>query len=297
MVYLTPGSDGTRNAERAIELCKSHSDAGDAYAQFVYAWALMFSQQPNPAITTMNKAAVRLFPPATIDLVTFLWSSGGKERRHAPLAMKALRLAVRSGHKSAMRWRCALYRSGRFGLWRRLVGVTLTPIAFARTVISSFFFKPFSAQFFSFPTKLKRPLIESEARFSLYNELAETPELDRRRTFHRHLLAFVHVGVAVAAVLAGYAFRRSGAGSASALLVAALLIPYLASATYSIRVVAYQRIRLLLFVLLLIGGATLTSVFIAGNLGDVDPITAFIDILGFQCLAFVWGAELLLHVV
>jgi hypothetical protein len=251
----------------------------------------MLSQQPNPAITTMNKAAVRLFPPATIDLVTFLWSSGGKEHRHAPLAMKALGLAARSGHKSAMLWRCALYRSGRFGFGRRLVGLALTPIAVSKLLISSFFLRPFSAQAFSFPTRLKRPLLASEAKFSLYNELQETPELDRRRTLHRYLLAFVHIGVAIAAVLAGFVYRRSGAGSPSAFLVAVLLIPYLASATYSIRVVSYQRIRLFLFVLLLIGGATLTSVFIADNLGDLDPITAFIDIFGFQCLAFMWGAE------
>jgi hypothetical protein len=240
---------------------------------------------------------VRLFPPATIDLVAFLWSRGGKKHLHAPLAMKALGLAVRSGHKSAMMWRCALYRSRRFGLWRSLVGVVLTPIAFSKLLLGSLFFRPFSAQVFSFPTRLKRPLLESEARFSLYNELEETPELDRRRTFHRYLLAFVHLGVAFAAVLGGYVYRRPGAESLSGWAVAVLLFPYLASATHSIRVVSYQRIRLLLFVLVLIGGATLTSALIAGALGSIDPVTAFVDVVGFQCLAFVWGAELLLSVV
>jgi hypothetical protein len=297
ILCLTPGSDGTRNTERAIELSKSHADSGDAYSQFVYAWALMFSKQPNPAIATINKAAVRLFPPATIDLVTFLWSSGGREHRHAPLAMKALQLAVRSGHKSAMLWRCALYRSGHFGFWLRLVGVVLTPIAFSKLVISSLFFRPFSAQVFSFPARLKRPLLESEAKFSLYNELGETPELDRRRTFHRYLLALVHLVVALAAVIGGYVYRRPDTESPSTLAVAVLMFPYLASAAYSIRVVSYQRLRLVLFVFLLIGGAMLTGAFIAGAFSSIDSFTAFIDILGFESGAFIWGAELLLHVV
>jgi|ERR1700683_819196 hypothetical protein len=296
VICLAPGPDGTRNTERAIDLCKSHAHSGDVYAQFVYAWALMFSKQPDAAITTIHKAALRLFPPATTDLVTFLWISGGKEHRHAPLAMKALGLAVRSGHKSAMLWRCVLYRSGRFGFWRRPVGVVLTPIAFSKLVISSFF-RPFSAQVFSFPTRLKRPLLESEAKFSLYNELEETPELDRRRTVHRYLLGFVHLGVALAALIGGYAYRRPGADPLSGLAVAMLMFPYFASATYSIRVVSYQRLRLVLFVFLLIVGAVLTGAFIAGAFSSIDWFTAFVDIVGIESGAFLWGAELLLNVV
>ena len=296
VMCLTPGSDGTRNTERAIELCKSHAEAGDAYAQFVYAWALMFSQQANPAIATMNKAAVRLFPPATIDLVTLLWSSGGKEHRHAPLAMKAFGLAVRAGHKSAMLWRCTLYRSGLFGLWKRLVGLVLTPIAYCRLVISAFFWRPFSAQVFNFPLRLKRPLIESEARYSLYNDLEQTPELDSRRTFHRYLLVFAHLGLAAAAVFGGIAYRQPGADSPSGPAVAALMFPYITSVTYSVSVVSYQRMRLLLFVLLLIGGAVLTGAFVAGAFNS-DLMSAFILILGLESGAFLWGAEFLLHVV
>jgi hypothetical protein len=75
------------------------------------------------------------------------------------------------------------------------------------------------------------------------------------------------------------------------------MFPYFASATYSIRVVSYQRLRLVSFVFLLIGGATLTGAFIAGAFSSNDWFTAFVDIVGLESGAFLWGAELLLNVV
>jgi hypothetical protein len=277
-----------------MELCKSHSDAGNTYALFVYAWALMFAGQPKPAIATMNKAANRLFPPATIDLIAFVWSTVGKEHRRAELATKMLGLASRSGHKSALLWRCALERSGCFGIGRRLLGIALTPIAFFKAVSATLFGRPFSAEVFTFPKSLNGPLIRAEAKFSLYNDLAETPVLDERRTFHRYLLAFVHVGVAMAAISGGHILRRPGAESLNGWILGGLTFPFLASATYSVRVVSYQRIRLVLFVLLLGAGALLTGSFVAGAISSVDSVTAFIDIVGVELAAFIWAAEFLL---
>lgn len=170
-----------------------------------------------------------------------------------------------------------MYRSGRFGFWRRLVRLAVAPVAMAKLVIASSI-RPFSAQVFSFPARLKQPLMQPEARFSLYNPLEETP-VDRRRTFHRYLLAIAHATVAIAAVLTGYAYHRPGTESLGPLSVGALLIPYLSSAIYSIRVVSYQRVRVFLFVLLLIGGATLTGAFIAGAVSSVDTWTPLLHLL------------------
>jgi len=226
-----------------------------------------------------------------------VWSAVGKEPRRAEVATKMLGLASRSGHKSALLWRCALYRSGCLGVWGRLFGIALTPIGFVKVVGATLFGRPFSAEVFTFPQRLKGPLIRAEAKFSLYNDLAETPVLDERRTFHRYLLAFVHVGVATAAVLGGHMLQRPGAESLSGWTLAGLTFPYLASATYSVSVVSYQRIRLVLYVLLLCAGALLTGAFVAGAFGSVDRVTEFIDIVGFESGAFFWGAHFLLDVV
>jgi hypothetical protein len=161
---------------------------------------------------------------------------------------------------------------------------------------TAFWVRPFSAHVFSLPSLPKRPLIEPESRFYLYNDLEATPELDKRRTFHRYLLGGVHLGGAAAAVVGGFAYRRPDAGSVGALALVALLFPYLASTAHSVTVVSYQRVRVLIFVLVVIAGAVLTGSVIAGALGPIDPIVV-IDVVGAEVLAFMWGGELLLHVV
>jgi hypothetical protein len=294
MLCLTPDSGGTRDPKRAMELCKSHADAGHAYAQFVYAWAQMLTQRGTPAVATMNKAATHLFPPATIALGTFLLSTSGADPRQAEAARKVIGLAARSGHTSALLLRCSFYRSGRFGIWKRLLGVLLTPIAFVRPVFSTLFVDPFSARVFSFPMRLKESLIRAEPKFSLYNKLEETPELYKRRRLDRYLLLLAHLSAAVGAVLGGHIFRRPGAEPLHAWTTGALIFPYFASATYSVRVVCRERIRLALFVLLLGAGATLTGAFVSGALTSVDSFTAVLDIAGLELFVFIWTAEFFL---
>ena len=60
-IALVRGPDGKRDADRAIELCRNHAHAGDSYAQFVYAWALLFAGESNLAFETMKKATLSGF--------------------------------------------------------------------------------------------------------------------------------------------------------------------------------------------------------------------------------------------
>jgi hypothetical protein len=66
-IALMPGAEGKRDTNRAAELCRSHAYAGDSYAQFVHAWALIYSGQTKLAIESMKKATLAGFPPATLD--------------------------------------------------------------------------------------------------------------------------------------------------------------------------------------------------------------------------------------
>src|SRR5437016_6378574 len=156
-IGLIPGPDGTRNTGRAVELCKAHADAGDSYAQFVLAWALIYKGEHNLAIAAMKKAAQSRFPPATIDFVTFIWNGLGTKDRYPSTALKLLKLAEQANHKSALIWRCMFYRSGQFGVVRRLFGYLFTPFARLRYVLA-LWIDPFSCRVFVFQTGATGPL-------------------------------------------------------------------------------------------------------------------------------------------
>ena len=88
---LMPGIDGQRDTSRAMTLCKRHADAGDAYALFVFAWAKFLDGDHDLALEAMKQSATRHFPPAALDLTTFVWE-GTKGRDPSP-ALRLLRFA------------------------------------------------------------------------------------------------------------------------------------------------------------------------------------------------------------
>jgi TPR repeat protein len=146
---LMPDTDGNRNPQRAIELCKSHADRNDPYAQFVYAWALLHSGQRNMAIRTMEKAALLNFPPASVDFATFVWNGWGVKDLGAAAALELVARAERTGHKVAFRRRCEFYRSGKFGVVRWLLGNLGFPFALARHALA-LWHDPVSSSVFTF---------------------------------------------------------------------------------------------------------------------------------------------------
>lgn len=152
---LMPGVEGKRNTARAIQLCKSHAEAGDPYSLFVFAWAKFWEGDHDAALEAMTKSAVRHFPPAALDLTTLVWE--GSKRSDPSRALRMLRYADLTHHKAALIWRCRLYRSGSFGLLRRILGYGLTPIAKLRYRIA-LLFDPFSPRVFLFQSSATAPL-------------------------------------------------------------------------------------------------------------------------------------------
>jgi hypothetical protein len=163
---LMPGPDGKRDALRAIDLCKVHASAGYAYAQFILAWALIYSGQPNLAFQTMKKATLSNFPPATVDFAGFIWYGWGTKERYFTHAVAALRRADRVGHKAAFNWRCAFYRSGKFGLVRCAVGYLLAPLGRLQYFLAMLR-DPFSCRVFVFQTNATGPLIRLKPRYGV----------------------------------------------------------------------------------------------------------------------------------
>ncbi len=115
-------------------------------------------------------------------------------------------------------------------------------------------------------------------------------------------LAWAHVVVALSTTLIYFGRIKLGftlwltSGVPTTLIVAPVLIPYLVSAIYSWRVVTDVRWRVVSFILILFVGSVLLGVAIAGAFGPIQPLT-LLAILGAQAWAYLWSAELLLHVV
>jgi hypothetical protein len=146
--------DGKRNPDRAIELCKNPAAAGDAYANYVLAWALMLTNQGTEALNSMKSAALAGFLPARLELVTFVWNGHDPTGRNRSVAYDLLKHA--DGHKAAMIWRCRLNRSGEFGWIRWLLGHLLAPIAFLRYAVA-FWTNPLSSNVLVFQSWMTRP--------------------------------------------------------------------------------------------------------------------------------------------
>jgi hypothetical protein len=146
-VCLMPDTDGKRDANRAAELCKPHADAGDAYALYIFAWAKFLAGDHEVALGAMKKSAMLHFPPATLDLTTFVWK--GTTQGDSSPALRLLRYAEMTQHKAALLWRCQFYASGRFGVARRVLGYSLLPIAKLRYWIA-LLLDPFSSKVFVF---------------------------------------------------------------------------------------------------------------------------------------------------
>jgi hypothetical protein len=152
---LLPGIDGKRDTNRAVDLCKPHADAGDAYGLYVFAWAKFLDGDHDLALEAMKKSAVLHFPPAALDLTTLVWE-GTKHRDPSP-ALRLLRYADITHHKAALIWRCRFYGSGRFGTVRRVLGYWLMPIAKLQYWIA-LLANPFSSRVFVFQSSAAAPL-------------------------------------------------------------------------------------------------------------------------------------------
>jgi hypothetical protein len=315
-IALMPGPEGKRDTSRAAELCRSHAYSGDSYAQFVLAWALIYSGQTKLAFESMKKATLAGFPPATLDFATFIWSLPGKKASDATSALKALRFAYRARHKAAPVWRYDFYKSGRVGFFRRPLGYLLSPIAKLRFILSVYK-DPFASRVFMFRHRATGPLLRDEPRLPFFRQLAnnlrsvhQLPAMDAsalRRLPRRRIVMQGHFAVALVTLfiyLIGSNlahFARPVSPAASAVLGVAVLLPYAISAGHCSSMYTWQasgpsRLRVAAFIALLVIGAAVVDGILLGVFGHVEDLILF-ELIVAQGGAYVWGAEWILNVI
>jgi hypothetical protein len=146
---LEPTREGFRDTSRAIALCETAAKGGDAFAQYIIAWALILEGDTKRGTRYMKSSAKQLFPPAALDSVTLFWAGWGVERSDDRRILPILKIADRVGHDAAWLWRFTAYRTGRLGLYRQLLGHLLVPFGILRYSLAKKL-RPFSARVFVF---------------------------------------------------------------------------------------------------------------------------------------------------
>jgi len=149
--------DGSRDLTAAVSYCSAPAAKGDALAQYVLAWALLLSGKTSAAGRELKKSALQLFPPALLDVVTFRWNGWAATRTRDSSILVSLRHARDIGHVAAMYWRSSLYRTGNFGMPRRVIGYVLMPVASCVLAFGRWR-HPFSATVFVFNARAHGPL-------------------------------------------------------------------------------------------------------------------------------------------
>jgi hypothetical protein len=139
--------DGTRDIDRAIQLCTGPAASGDVYASYILGWATYLSGHHAEAMTYFTRAARELFPPAVLDSAGLFWIT--HRDKEPSRVLVSLAQARNVGHRATMVFRSKIYRTGKLGIARLLLGYVIAPIAYLYWHFASFR-DPFSAQSFNF---------------------------------------------------------------------------------------------------------------------------------------------------
>jgi hypothetical protein len=139
--------DGTRDVERAILLCKQAAASGDAYAAYVFGWAIFLRGDQAEAVSYIKRAALKMFPPALLALISLSW--GSQSRTEPKRVLISLQQAKATGHFAVPHFRSQIYRTGKLGLARMLFGYIAAPVAYLYLGLASWR-HPFCAQAFAF---------------------------------------------------------------------------------------------------------------------------------------------------
>jgi hypothetical protein len=126
-----------------------------------------------------------------------------------------------------------------------------------------------------------------------------------RLVFNRRLLVFAHVLLGLFAVfwylsyidLSHFMYWRRGASFAVIFISAPATLPYLVSGVYSWRVVTDRRLGIWVFLTVLVAGAVLVNLLVSGRLAINVREVGILQAIALQTVAYVWSAEMLLHVV
>ena len=95
------------------------------------------------------RSSQRGFAPATLAMTAFVWPN-------TQLTLRFIDEATKLGHKGALAVRCGFFRTGRFGIVRKIIGYALTPFARLRFTIA-LWINPFSDQTLQFISTDPRP--------------------------------------------------------------------------------------------------------------------------------------------
>jgi hypothetical protein len=127
---------------------------------------------------------------------------------------------------------------------------------------------------------------------------------EERRQFNRKLMLLIHVLAGLFTVviylsevdLGNFPYWQRRAGLMSLLLAAPPLLPYVISAVHSWRAATYNRLRVALFLLVLILGALGTGCAIVGAFGLRLDHATLLWTFAIQALVYFWAAEFLFDV-
>jgi hypothetical protein len=133
-----------------------------------------------------------------------------------------------------------------------------------------------------------------------------TRQSDRRMALGRVLRVVVWSHVVVAAVsffvfLSTLHLRLLLRATTLLIMGAPILLPYIGSAVYCSRLYTWQgdgpsRLRVALFITILVGGAVAIDSALLGQFGQIELLTWF-GLLGAQSWAYLWSASWILDVI
>jgi hypothetical protein len=154
--YMVPVEGESRNSQQAIGLISRSGCKNHPYVLYVWAWASLYAGDANSAMRYMLQAAIRGFEPAQVDVLHFAYNGWlGRGIDQQTLTQLCGR-ALKSRHKVALLYVSQVFRSGKVGGARRVMGWILTPYAVARYIIW-LRINPMSRYVFVFRTQARQP--------------------------------------------------------------------------------------------------------------------------------------------
>lgn len=126
-IYLNGWVDGQCLPEEAEAWALQSAEKGNAYGQWVLAWAYLEQDNLGDGISALFASADQNFSPALYHLAIFHLTGTGMQKSEG-LGIKTLLKAAELGHQMAIRT-IDHYRSlGYFGHWARALSIALLPL-------------------------------------------------------------------------------------------------------------------------------------------------------------------------
>ncbi|HZF29527.1 MAG TPA: hypothetical protein VE907_10440 [Gammaproteobacteria bacterium] len=153
---------GQSRYDRAEVLSQEAFRQGNAFGEYVLGWVRFEQGRPVDALAHLVASGKQMFLPAIVDVGRFMVSGIGVKEADPIAAEKMFLLAHRLGHRVALPYILRIYRRGKRGVWRRLLGFVALPFALARLGAYTWL-QPFSEKAFVHAKDARRPLFNVSA--------------------------------------------------------------------------------------------------------------------------------------